>query len=169
MSRLFDSGAEEKKAAAVRDERERVRRRAQEADEALRELEETDEASRRLGASLAEARGVSAIVYQEYRKPGCKWMIEHSAAGKDYMFQLHPLRPPGIGVRDVLTLAIAAMDVIFPRSQEIFYAPPSTQFKLQFYTVKVQDLVGKPGWQGAVERALEGLAGIAAWPNRERR
>lgn len=168
MGRLFDAESEEKQAAAIREDRERTRRRAQEVDEALAELEETDEASLRLRESLAQAQGVTAIVYQEFRKPGGKWMIEHSAAGKDYLFQLHPLRPPLVQVRDIIGLVIGAMDVIYPRSQQIFYAPPNPQYKLQFYTIKVENLVGVPGWREAVERTLNGLSAIDAWPRPER-
>lgn len=169
MARLFDSGEEEKKAATAGKSRQESRRRAEEAEEALKELEETDAASLRLAADLASARAVAPVVYKEYRRPGHKWMIEHSPVGEDYIFQLHPLRPAAISKGDVLALAINAMDVIFPRSLEIRYVPPSDQFKVQFFTIRVEKVVGKPGWAEAIERALVSLSGIDAWPKQLRK
>jgi hypothetical protein len=164
MARLFDSGKETREAEAAREDREETRRRAQEADEALQELQETDEASNRLRQTLAEAQAVAPIRYEEYRRPGSRWLIEHSQVGEDYIFQLHPLRPPTVGAQDILALAITSMDVIFPRSLDIRYVPPSHQFKLKFYTIKVEKLAGLPGWRQAVDRALSSLSQMDAWP-----
>lgn len=166
MGRLFDSGKEERKAAAASKSRQESRQRADDAEEALKDLKETDAATLRLKASLAAAQAVAPVVYKEFRRPGYKWMIEHSPVGEDYIFQLHPLRPPAVGKGDVLTLAISAMDVIFPRSLQIRYVPPSDQFKIQFYTIRVEKVVGVPGWAEAIERALVSLSEIAAWPKK---
>jgi hypothetical protein len=166
MARLFDSGKEEQQAATAGKNRQESRRRADEAEEALKELVETDEASLKLAASLAAARAVAPVVYKEYRRPGYKWMIEHSVVGEDYIFQLHPLRPIAMSKGDVLALAINAMDVIFPRSLDIRYVPPSDQFKIQFYTIRVEKVVGRPGWTDAIDRALASLAAIEAWPKK---
>ena len=166
MSRLFDSQkehAERREASQVRAE---TRRRAEEADEVIREMAESDEASLRLKTALAEARTVAPVRYEEYRRPGSKWMIEHSRVGEDYLFQLHPLKPPALDLKDTLALAIAVMDVIFPRSLRIQYVPPSQQYKLKFYTIKVNQLCGLPGWAQAVERALISLSAMDVWPKR---
>lgn len=166
MARLFDFREESVKAEEAKKAREETRRRAQEAEEALKELEETDAASVRLKGQLAAAQAVAPVVYKEYRRPGFKWMIEHSTVGRDYIFQLHPLRPPAISKQDLLLLLINAMDVIFPRSLEIRYVPPSDQFEIQFYTVRVEKVVGVPGWAKAIDRALVSLTAVDAWPKR---
>jgi hypothetical protein len=167
MARLFDSGSVAREEAQARQSRVETRRRAEEAEQAMKELQETDEASMRLRERLSEVQSVAPIRYEEYRPRGSKWLVEHSKVGDDYIFQLHPLKPPTVGVQDVLALAITAMDVIFPRSLEIRYVPPSQQLQLKFYTIKVEKVVGVPGWKGAIERALAALASMDAWPKRE--
>jgi len=152
----------------ARASREEAKKRAQEADDAIKELEETDAASVKLRETLAAAQAVAPIVYKEYRRPGSKWMIEHSQVGQDYIFQVHTLKPPKIEVQGVLGLMISAMDVIFPRSLDIRYVPPSPRYKLQFYTIRVEKVVGLPGWSTAIERALASLSVMDAWPRQER-
>ena len=127
MGRLFDSSKLVSKGASERGDRERVRQRALEADEVLRDIDETDEASVALSARLAKAQAVQPIVYAEYRQPGGKWMIEHARVGDDYVYQLIPIKPPKLVWQDVLVLAIAAMDVIFPDTVDITYSPPLRQ------------------------------------------
>jgi len=164
MGRLFDSSRLVSQGESQRAARARVRERAAEADELLRELEEDDEASRALGDRLAKAQVVAPIVYAEYRKPGGRWLIEHACVGDDYVYQLFPVKPPKIVWQDVLVLAIAAMDVIFPSTVDIQYTPPSEQFQVQFYTIRAKGVVGRPGWKDAcIERALPSLASIEAW------
>ena len=162
MGRLFDSEEEKKAAIATRESREAARKRADIVDEALKELQETDEASNNLSATLAR-QAVRAIVYKEYREPGGKWMIEHSEDGDDYIFQIHPLRPPKLAWADIIPMMIETMDVIFPRTIKIIYVPPSQKYQLQFYTLKIEKLVGIPGWSGAVERSLAGLSAVDVW------
>jgi hypothetical protein len=164
MGRLFDADAESKKVEEVRSTRDGARQRAEEAEEVLKDYEETDQKSRELSESLSDLRGgVTPIHYEEYREPGGKWMIEHSPVGKDYIFQLHPIRPPKLVWQDIITMQITAMDVIFPRSLEIRYIRPDEKYQMKFYTIKVEKLVGVPGWKDAVERALAGLSAVDAW------
>ena len=165
MTRLFDSDAETKKLQATRTSQAEARRRGEEVEEALRDYEETDAQSKALSASLSKARaGVVPVHYQEYRQPGCKWMIEHSLNGEDYILQCHPIRPPGLVWQDIITMMIAAMDVIFPDSIRIEYIRPNDGYQLKFYTITVRKIAGLPGWKGAIERALSGLSAVDAWP-----
>ena len=165
MTRLFDSDAETKKIEATRASQAEARRRGEEVEEALRDYEETDAQSLALSASLSKARaGVVPIHYQEFRQPGGKWMIEHSPVGDDYVLQCHPLRPPGRVWQDIITMMIAAMDVIFPDSIRIEYIRPNDGYQLKFYTITVRKIAGLPGWKGAIERALAGLSAVDAWP-----
>lgn len=166
MTRLFDSQEENRQADRTRRARDESRRRASEAEEALRELKETDEASAKLRETLSQTQSVTPIRYEEYRPRGSRWMIEHSRVGDDYVFQMHPLRPPVLALERVLKLAITSMDVIFPRSLKIQYTPPSQQYQMKFYTIKVNGLAGLPGWRGAVDRALRSLSALNAWPKR---
>jgi hypothetical protein len=161
---LFDSTKVVQAEAAQRDERSRIRRRAQEVDEALQELGELDASSEALKKQLASAQAVQAVVYAEYRRPGKRWMIEHARAGADYIYQLFPLKPPTVAWQDVVVMAIAAMDVIFPTSINITYTPPSEEYQVKFYTIKAQKVVGLPGWEDAcIARALVALTEIDAW------
>ena len=123
----------------------------------------TDEASQKLRSTLSQAQSVAPVRYEEYRPRGSRWLIEHSRVGDDYIFQLHPLKPPTISWQDILSLAITAMDVIFPRSLKIQYVPPSQRYQLKFFTVKVNKVAGLPGWDAAIERALKSLSSIDAW------
>jgi hypothetical protein len=165
MGRLFDAGEEDKKVADQRARNEDARARAAAVEEALRETDQLDEASKRLGAQLADAQAVQPIVYQTYRKPGMKWLIEHAQVGEDYVFQLFPLKPPKLNWKDIITMMIGAMDVVFPRTIKITYKPPNEGFQVKFYTIRAEKVVGVPGWESAVgERALRGLASIDAWP-----
>jgi hypothetical protein len=164
VGRLFDSGAETRKADAAREARAEVRRRAREAEEAIREIEELDEASAKLGETLAAAQAVQPIVYATFRRPGTRWSIEHARVGDDYVYQLFPLKPEVLDWQDVVAQMITAMDVIFPRSVKIRYVPPNQAFKVKFYTIRVTGVVGQPGWEKACrERALNGLSAVDAW------
>lgn len=162
MGRLFDSEAEQKAAVATRESRVAARERADIVDEAMKELEDTDAASINLSATLAR-QTIRAIVYQEYREPGSKWMIEHSEDGRDYILQIHPIRPPKLAWADIIPMMIEVMDIIFPRTIKIIYVPPSQKYQLQFYTLKIEKVVGVPGWRGAIDRALTGLSAVEAW------
>jgi hypothetical protein len=165
MTRLFDSDAEAKKLQATRTSQAEARRRGEEVEEALRDYEETDAQSKALSASLSKARaGVVPVHYQEHRLPGCKWMIEHSPIGEDYILQCHPIRPPVLVWQDIITMMIAAMDVIFPDSIRIEYVRPNDGYQLKFYTITVRKIAGLPGWKEAIERALAGLSAVDAWP-----
>jgi len=164
MGRLFDSESEKKAVVAARQSREETRRRAEEVEEALADLNETDRASIDLSETLAKSQSIRAIVYKEYRETGGKWMIEHSEDGPDYILQIHPIRPAKLPWADVIPMMIEAMDEIFPRSVKIIYVPPSQKYKLQFYTLKIEKLVGLPGWREAIDRALAGLSAVDAWP-----
>ena len=166
--RLFDATEESRRSKQERRDREETKKRAAEAEEALREYQELDEASRRLGQVLAKQQAVAPIVYREHRARGSKWLIEHSAVGDDYVFQLHPLKPPTAQTPDILTAAIGVMDTIYPRSLQIRYVPPHPNYQVKFYTVRVEKLVGKPGWERAVERSLEGLSRLDVWSRRRR-
>jgi len=166
MSRLFDAGARERKTSDERRSRDDVRRRAEEIDRVLQETQLVDAAADKMAARLrTQQTSVQSVVYASYRVPGSKWTIEHARAGDDYIFQLFPLKPPKIEWNDVILAMIATMDSIFPRSMKIVYRPPREDYKIQFFTVTVEKVVGQPGWERACkERALHGLSQINAWP-----
>jgi hypothetical protein len=159
MSRLFDAGTQASGDAA----KQEVKRRAKEAAQAVLEAEELDAASAKLQARLKNAESVSPIVYRSYRKPGGKWNIEYATDGNDFIYQAIPLKPLRLVTPDILALMIQLMDGIFPSSVHIIYRPPSEQFSIKYFTIRVTKVVGLPGWKAAVERALHGLAEIPAW------
>lgn len=166
MTRLFDSNAVAKKAAEAKENKESIRRRAEEIDKMLHDELELDKATADLGRKLAESTsmGVQAIRYKEFRMPGSRWMIEYTQAGSDFIYQMFPLRPLQADWRDTIVLLIAAMDTVFPRSLQIQYIPPSEKYQIKFFTIKVEKVVEKPGWEDACEkRALKALAGVQAW------
>lgn len=163
MTRLFDAGKQEEAAKATKARQEEVRKRAEEADAALRELGLLDNQAEALHLRKP-LESVQAIRYDSYRKPGGRVTVEHAAIGRDYVFQVFPLRPPTIAEADILLLLIATMDGIFPRSIHITYTPPADLLPQKFYTVKVLETVNKPGWQEAIGRALLALSQIDAWP-----
>lgn len=167
MGRLYDAGQEQKTAAAAAQSREDVRRRAEEADKALREAGFLDNAADLLGAQLKVAQAVHPIRYENYRRPGSRWVIEHARDGQDYVFQLFPLKPPTVELADAISMMIAAMDVIFPRSVQIKYTPPNEQYQVKFFTIRIEKITAIPGWEAACrDRALPNLAAIDAWPAR---
>lgn len=160
MTRLFD--AEAKKPENTN--KAEIRRRAVEADELIAGFDEGDEAGARLRAQLAQESAVTPVVYESYRAPGSKWMIEHSLVGEDYIYQMIPLRPTTYGWKDIVPLMISALDVIFPRSVQIRYSPPNPKAHKNFYTIKVEGVAKLPGWESAAkERGLKNLAAIDAW------
>lgn len=166
MARLFDSDAAAKKTAAAKEKQEGVRRRAEEIEQMLQEELALDKASSALGEKLSQKQtmGVTAIHYKDFRLPGSKWMIEHSQVGDDYIYQMFPLRPIQADWRDTTILLIAAMDGIFPRSTQIKYTPPNERYQIKCFTLRVEKVVGKPGWEDACEkRALVALSGVPAW------
>jgi hypothetical protein len=164
--RLFDSTHEATQSETARTQREEVKRRAAAFDQANQENKALDEASAKLAAQMKSAQAVQAIRYESFRPPGSKWLIEHALSGSDYLYQMIPLRPPALSVKDVINLMIVAMDVVFPRSTQIFYVPPNESIKIKsFYTIKVVGVASLPGWEDACkERALHGLVSINAWP-----
>jgi hypothetical protein len=166
MGRLFDSGSEEKAAVEAREKRDGVRRRAEEIEKLLQDELELDKAGAELGQKLAQtkAMGVQAVQYKAYRQTGSKWMIEHAVVGDDYIYQAFPLRPIQADWRDTIVLLLAAMDAVFPRSMQIKYTPPNEVYKIKCFTIRVEKVVGKPGWEEACgDRALKALAGVQAW------
>jgi hypothetical protein len=165
MARLFDSGAEEQKAKRAQEERDGVRRRAEEVERVLREELELDQARSALEQKLAaQPMGVQPIKYQSYRQAGSRWVIEHSQVGDDYVYQMFPLRPIKADWRDTVALLIAAMDGVFPRSIQITYVPPDDRYQVRCFTIRVTKVVGMPGWAEACEgRALRALVGVQAW------
>jgi hypothetical protein len=165
MTRLFDAGAEMKEASLARASREAVKQRADEVTRLLEEELQLDDASKKLGENLAAtATSVQPIHYHQFRGRGSKWMIEHARAGDDYMYQLFPLKPPAIAWADIITMFIAVMDAIFPRSVHIHYVPPNDNFQIKFYTIKLENIAVLPGWETPCkERALHGLANVDAW------
>ena len=162
--KLFDSGFEDRKAAAARLGRDEVRQRAEAVERVLAEEKSLDAATNKLGAQLAAVTTVQAIRYDSFRPPGSKWLIEHGQAGEDYFFQVFPLRPTKVALKDVIGAMIVAMEVVFPRSVQIYYKPPNDGLQVKFFTIKVEKVVGLPGWEKACkERALHGLVEIQAW------
>jgi len=163
MTRLFDAGSEK----AIKSERERraeeARRRAAEFDEAMKQAG-LDAADDKLGKLLATAPStVQAIRYEKFRTPGSKWVIEHARVDKDYIYQLHPLKPIA-DWQSAIGMMIAAMDAIFPRTLHITYTPPAELYQVKFFTIKVAGVVGLPGWEEACrDRALKSLAAVDAW------
>ncbi len=169
MNRLFDAGNEAKQATEAKQTRDDIKRRAEEAEAALKEAGFLDEKADGLGKLFSgqPLQGVQAVRYSTFRKPGSKWMIEHAQDGTDYVFQVFPLKQIPVAWQDVVGLMIATMDVIFPRSLKITYAPPREDFQVKFYTIRICDVAKVPGWETACrERALNGLAAIDAWPAR---
>jgi hypothetical protein len=163
MTRLFDSEKLAGSAEHTRDQ-EDVRKRAMEVDKLLAEHEDLDEESARLGAQLDESYAVQPVRYRRYRRPGCRWLIEHARVGDDYVYQLFPLRETKLGWQDVVALLITAMDVIFPRSIMIVYQPPKLEYEIKYYTIRVQKVAKLPGWESAAtERALDSLSRVEAW------
>lgn len=166
MSRLFDADAAAKKAISDRARQAEVKRRADEIQQLLNDELELDKAGAALGDRLAQSQpmGVQAIHYKAYRQAGSKWMIEHTIVGDTYVYQMFPLRPIRADWRDTIVLLIAAMDQVFPRSTQINYVPPNDRYQIKCFTVRVEHIVGKPGWQDACEhRTLKALAGVPAW------
>jgi hypothetical protein len=159
MSRLFDAGSQASSDASRQD----MRRRAKEAEAAQLEVKELDAAGAELQSRLKDARSVAPIVYKSFRSPGGKWNVEHAVDGQDYVYQVIPLKPTRLVTPDILTLMIQSMDAIFPRTVQISYRPPSDQFSIKYFTVRVAKVVGLPGWKAAVERALHELAVVPAW------
>jgi len=166
-SRLFDSGAAAQQAAGGKQSRESIKQRAAEIDKLLKDELELDQATSALGSKLAEsaeAMGITAIRYKEYRERGSKWMIEHTRDGADYIYQMFPLRPLTADWRDTIILLIAAMDSVFPRSVQIKYMPPNEKYQIKYFTIRLVKAATLPGWEDACgRRGLSALAAVAAW------
>lgn len=164
MTRLFDAASALSAKEKAKREREEVRQRAEEADRALAEIEELDEQSIKLKEALAKAASVTPIVYEQFRKPGSKWLIEHARVGDDYVYQVFPLKPPLHDWADVFTMMAAALHPIYPDTVKLHFWPPSENAVRPFYTIRAEKVALLPGWEEPVRnRALQSLAAVPAW------
>ena len=120
-----------------------------------------DDNARKLGELLGASRSVRPIEYTRERRG--RWLVEHGRAGDDYVFQLHPLKAPTRPWQDVVTGFIAAMDATFPRIVPIHYRRPDEEWQVKFFTVKAEGVCRLPGWERAVEKAIDALAAVNAW------
>ncbi len=117
-----------------------------------------DESTRRLGALLGEAQAVAPVRYTRERHG--PWLVEHGRAGNDYIFQLHPRKPPSRPWQDIVTAFIAAMDSIFPRTVPTRYCRPDEQWQVKFFTIQLETVCQLPGWEQACARAAKALAEV---------
>jgi hypothetical protein len=150
MSRLFES----EKAPRPPSSSDAESKRAREALAAA----ELDESARQLGERLGAASSVTPIKYQRERRG--KWLIEHGRAGDDYLFQLHPLKAPARSWDEIIANFIGAIGGVFPESLHKYYQRPDERWQINFYTVRLKDVCRLPGWESAINRAIDGLASV---------
>lgn len=141
------------------------RRRSQVANQAIDEVLADDPSSPagRLQKLLGQGQAVSPVVYAKYRKAGSLWEIQHAQVGEDVFIQLFPLAPIGVDWRDVIVALIGVMDGIVPPSVSVTLSPPKTEMKLNFYTIRAEEMATLPGWERALERLLPLLAAVNVW------
>ena len=165
MPRLFDAGKKKKAAETAFDQRAEIRKRAEYAEALAAEIEETDEASGKLREKLSQAQSVQTIHYEEYRRPGSKWMLEHGRDGDDYIIQAFPLKAPAVEWPDVAVRMVEALDEIMPSEIVKEFRPPNSEYQIKFFTLRFVDICTTPGWKNACQvRALEALSYVDAWP-----
>jgi len=126
------------------------------------EAAELDEVGKRLGQALGASHGVEAIRYKKTQRG--KWVLEHAKVGDDYVMQLFALKEMRIVWQDAMTMFIAVLDGIFPKSVQIYYKPPNKMFEITFFTIRVSKVCALPGWDRAIDRAMDALLSVNAWP-----
>ena len=163
MAKLFDTGSGSRRADVPQESPEQLKAKVDRVAQMFAKYEATSDEEKSLGQMLASAPAVQSIRYETYRVPGRPWIIEHGRDGDDYVYQLFPLKQTSASWQDTIAGMIAAMDVIFPRSTQIKYAPPNPQYKADFFTVRVEAVTKLPGWESACrERALRSLVSVNA-------
>jgi hypothetical protein len=92
------------------------------------------------------------------------WQIDHGARGDDYMFQMIPRRPIKADVRAVLEGLITVIASFIPNDVEVFINPPNPGLEIDFYTIRLEDVLKKPGAESVVSEKLPTELGqIDAW------
>jgi len=163
MSRLFDVGNEQRKNEKIRAARAAAKQRVEEVERLMIENGVLDTTATEISQTIAKQ--VQPIRYQTFRKPGQRWQIEHAQVGDDFVYQVFLLKPSKLNTGEIIALMITAMEIIFPRSVDIYYTPPNEMYQVKFYTIRVAKVASIPGWEAACkERALDALVALDAWP-----
>jgi len=93
-----------------------------------------------------------------------KWQIDHGARGDDYLLQLIPRKPIGADPRDVIQAIIQVIAGIIPSDIQVYINPPNQGLEIDFYTVRLEGVLTKPGSESIVSKQLVSeLGSINAW------
>jgi len=113
----------------------------------------------------AEADGPPVISPVEYKTVDAKNVkIEWTQRGDDYIYQWHPKRPPKYAEDSVTTMIVSAVDPIMPRETHVYFDLPNHEMRMNFWTIRVEKIAGRPGAKVACEETmLKILSEIDVW------
>jgi len=115
-----------------------------------------------VGGQAQVDAGVIAIKYT--KEIYGNWQIDHGARGNDYTLQLIPRRPIPADVKDVVQAIIQVMSGLIPRDIEVFINPPNPRLEVNFYTIRLENVLQRPGADAIVKKKLPAELGqIDAW------
>jgi hypothetical protein len=109
-----------------------------------------------------EAATVRGIEYKVEENINVK--IEWTKRGRDYIYHWHPKRPPVLDVESVRLLIIAAVHPTMPHEVQMYFSDPDPSMRIEFYTVRLENVANMPGAQTACEKTvIDALKGVDAW------
>lgn len=121
-----------------------------------------------MDASSPLTKGISdaGLTRIEYTKEiHGKWQIDHGQRGDDFIVQMIPRKPISLAVGDVCNGIIATLFEIVPRKVEVFITPPNSRLQIDFYTVRLEGVMRRPGAEAMITSKVPAALGeINAWP-----
>jgi len=118
-----------------------------------------------IASAVKDPISVTPVEYQVHETPGVR--IEWTRRGNDYVYQFKPRRPPSFDDEGVCSLLAITCDPLLPRGTQVYFSLPVPEMKVDFYTIRVEDIAGRLGAKEMLEnRLLEALGKLDLWPAR---
>lgn len=160
MTPFFDAGAQDKPAEAQGDkDKEPARRRVIDREA----VELANKALNEVGLDSSEPSPGGLAVKYETKIAG-NWQIDYGTQGDDFMIQMIPRRQIRVNPASIVEAFINALSTIVPSDVQVYIKPPIPRFEIDFFTIKLEAIMKKPGAEQIVERRVLDLLGqINAW------
>jgi len=122
-----------------------------------------EDANRAEGESGPVDRGLIPIKYTT--DIFGKWQIDHGRREFDYMVQMIPRKEILVAIGDICSAIIATLSEIVPSDVEVYINPPNSRLHVDFYTIRLEGVMRRPGAEAIVCRKVPAALGaINAWP-----
>lgn len=112
-----------------------------------------------------QAQGDAGVIPIQYTKEIFgNWQIDHGARGDDYMVQMIPRKEIRADTGDVIRAIIQVMKGFVPDDVEVYINPPNPRLAVNFYTIRLEKVLSRPGAGAIVTKKLPTELGqINAW------